>query len=131
MRRLVFAAVIATLVAAVFAASAAARSESRFRVIADPTHQVQRQHAFVLKGKLRQPHNRSNVVGHFRAKFRKGGHLAATATFANGKIRVSGNQKNHKVPIVGGTRAWNGAAGKLLIHNLKHNEALLKFVVVQ
>ena len=66
MRTLVFTAVIATLVAAVFAASAGARSESRFGVIADPTHQEQRQHAFVLKGKLRQPHHRSNVVGHFR-----------------------------------------------------------------
>ena len=71
------------------------------------------------------------MVGHFRAKFRRGGHLGAVFTFDNGKLRASGNQKNHRVPIVGGTRAWNGAAGKLLIHNRKHNQALLKFDVVQ
>ena len=48
-----------------------------------------------------------------------------------GKLKASGNQRNHRVPIVGGTRHWNGAAGKLLIHNRKHNQALLKFDVVQ
>jgi hypothetical protein len=131
MRRLIFTAVIATLVAAVFASSSVARSESRFRVVADPTNQKERQHAFVVKGKLRESRQSSDVVGHFRAKFRRGGHIAATFTFDNGKIRASGNRNHNKVPIVGGTRKWNGAAGKVLIHNLKHNEALLRFVVVQ
>ena len=131
MRRLIFTAVIAMLVAAALAASAAGRSESRFGVLADGTHQIKRQHVFILKGKLREPHNRSNVVGHFRAKFRRGGHVAAVFTFDNGKIRASGNQNNNnKVPIVGGTRHWNGASGKVLIHNRKGN-ALLRFVVVQ
>jgi hypothetical protein len=130
MRRLIFTAVIAMLVAAALAASAVARSESRFGVLADGTHQIKRQHAFILKGKLREPHNRSNVVGHFRAKFRRGGHVAAVFTFDNGKIRANGNQNHNKVPIVGGTRHWNGASGKVLIHNRKHN-ALLRFVVVQ
>ncbi len=54
-----------------------------------------------IKGKLRDPNNRSNVVGHFRAKFRRGGHLAGVVAFDNGKIKASGNQKNNTVPIVG------------------------------
>ena len=131
MRRLVLISIVAALAAAVLAPTAGARSESRFRVIADGTHHKQREHAFILKGKLRDPNSRSNVVGHFRAKFRRGGHLAAVFTFDNGKIKASGNQNHNKVPIVGGTRAWNGVSGKLLIHNRGHNDALLKFVVVQ
>lgn len=131
MRRLIFTAVIAMLVASALAASAGARSESRFRVIADGTHHKQREHAFILKGKLRVPHNRSDVVGHFRAKFRRGGHIRAVFTFDNGKIKATGDLNHNKVPIVGGTRHWNGASGKVLIHNRKHNDALLKFVVVQ
>ena len=131
MRRLILVGIVAALVAAVLVPTAGARSESRFRVIADSTSHKERQHAFILKGKLRDPNNRSNVLGHFRAKFRRGGHIAGVFTFDNGKIKASGNQNNNKVPIVGGTRAWNGASGKLLIHNRKHNQALLKFVVVQ
>lgn len=131
MRRLMLIGIVAALAAAVLAPTAGARSESRFRVIADSTSHKQRQHTFILKGKLREPHNRSNVLGHFRAKFRKGGHINAVFTFDNGKIKANGNQNNNKVPIVGGTRHWNGAAGKLLIHNRKHNQALLKFDVVQ
>src|SRR4051812_44956916 len=103
MRRFISVIVVAALVAAVFATAAVARSESRFRVIADPTSQKQREHAFILKGKLRKPHHRSDVVGHFRAKFREGGHIAAVFTFDNGKIKASGNRSNQKVPIVGGT----------------------------
>jgi hypothetical protein len=121
----------AALVALVFATSAAARSESQFTVIAHDTHHKQRNHTFILKGKLLQPHNRSNVVGHFRAKFRRGGHINAVFTFDNGKIKANGNQNNNKVPIVGGTRHWNGAAGKLLIRNKKGHNAKLKFDVVQ
>jgi hypothetical protein len=131
MRRLILIGIVAALAAAVLAPTAGARSESTFKVIADSTSHKERKHAFILTGKLRDPNNRSNVVGHFRAKFRRGGHLGAVFTFDNGKLRASGNQKNHRVPIVGGTRAWNGAAGKLLIHNRKHNQALLKFDVVQ
>jgi len=131
MRRLISVAVVAALVAFVFATTALARSESKFSVIADGTHQTKREHAFILKGKLREPHNRSNVLGHFRAKFRRGGHINAVFTFHNGKIRANGNRNHNKVPIVGGTRHWNGASGKVLIRNRNHNDAKLKFVVAQ
>jgi Ni/Co efflux regulator RcnB len=131
MRRFISLVVLAAVVAAVLATTALARTESKFSAIADGTHQKQRDHAFILKGKLREPHNRSNVLGHFRAKFRRGGHIGAVFTFDNGKIKASGNRNHNKVPIVGGTRHWNGASGKLLIRNRNHNNALLKFDVVQ
>jgi hypothetical protein len=131
MRRLILIGIVAALAAAVLAPTAGARSESTFSVIAAGTHQKKRDHAFILKGKMREPGNRSNVLGHFRAKFRRGGHIGAVFTFDNGKIKASGNDNHNKVPIVGGTRHWNGAAGKVLIRNRKHNDALLKFDVVQ
>ena len=67
MRRLILIGIVAALAAAVLAPTAGARSESTFKVIADSTSHKERKHAFILKGKLRDPNNRSNVVGHFRA----------------------------------------------------------------
>jgi hypothetical protein len=131
MRRFVLLSLIAALVVGLMAASAGAREESKFNVIAHGTHHKERKHVFILKGKLLEQHNRSNVVGHFRAKFRRSGHLGAVFTFPDGKIKASGNQNHQKVPIVGGTRRWNGASGKLLIRNRRHNDALLKFDIVQ
>jgi len=131
MRRLISVSMVGALVALVFATGAVARSESQFSVIAHDTRHKQREHTFILKGKLLEPGNRSNVVGHFRAKFRRGGHLDAIFTFDNGKIKANGNQNHNKVPIVGGTRHWNGASGKLLIRNRKGHNAKLKFDVVQ
>jgi hypothetical protein len=38
---------------------------------------------------------------------------------------------DNRISIIGGTRAFNGAAGKLKIRTLKHGRALLTFVFVQ
>ena len=123
------AAALAVLVAAVFAGSAGARTESRFSVVADATHGHAHANAFHLRGRLRDASN--HVVGHFRATFKRGGHIRAIFNFGNGTLKANGDQARHRVPIVGGTGVWNGAAGKLKIRNLPHNNALLTFVVVQ
>ena len=67
----------------------------------------------------------------FRAKFRRGGRPRRGLHVRQREAPGERQPEEPQVPIVGGTRAWNGAAGKLLIHNRKHNQALLKFDVVQ
>jgi hypothetical protein len=124
-------AALAVLAAAVFSASAGARTESRFSVVADPTAGHAHANAFHLRGRLRDPFDRDDIVGHFRATFKRGGHFRGIFNFGNGKLKANGDQARHRVPIVGGSGVWNGAAGKLKIHNLSHNRALLTFVVVQ
>jgi len=122
---------LAVLAAAVFTGSAGARTESRFSVIADPTHGHAHANAFHLRGRLREPGDRDDIVGHFRATFKRGGHIRAIFNFGNGKLKANGDQARHRVPIVGGSGVWNGSAGKLLIRDLRHGRALLTFVVVQ
>jgi hypothetical protein len=124
-------AALAVLAAAVFSASAGARTESRFSVVADPTHGHAHANAFHLRGRLRDPGDLDDIVGHFRATFKRGGHFRGIFNFGNGKLKANGDQARHRVPVVGGSGVWNGAAGKLKVHNLSHNRALLTFVVVQ
>ena len=132
MRRLMALAVAAVLALTVVASTAAARTETRFSVIAhnQSAHRVGPRH-FVVKGSLLQPGDRDSVVGSFKAKFARRGRIHAVAFFPDGKIKIQGRTNANRVPIIGGTRRWNGAAGKLKIDQLNRNNSLLTFIVVQ
>src|SRR5207244_4416158 len=114
------------------AATAGARSETRFSVVAKNTsgHRAGANH-FVVRGKLLQPGDLDDVVGSYKAKFSQRGGIHAVAFFPDGKIKVQGNTNASRIPIIGGTRRWNGAAGKLKTHNINHRLTLLTFIVVQ
>ena len=131
MRRFMVLAALVVAATAIFAATAGARTESRFSVIAHNTSGHRAGNRFVISGSLLQPGDRDNVVGTFKAKFSQGGRIHAVARFPDGKIKVQGNQSANRVPIIGGTRRWNGAAGKLKTHNINKNNTLLTFIVVQ
>src|SRR5262245_5859005 len=73
---------------------------------------------------------RFKLVGHRRARVR------AVANFTGrGSLKVKGvfapGNNNSRIPIIGGTGEFNGAAGKLKTHSLGHNRTHLKFLFVQ
>jgi hypothetical protein len=130
MRRFLLLGTLAALAAATVAAGASAQTVSKFSVIAKPTsgHRSGPNH-FVVRGRLVQPGDRDDILGHFKARFARHGRIHAVAIFPDGKIKFQG--QGNRIPIIGGTGRWNGAAGKVLIHNLRRNAALLTFTVVQ
>ena len=117
---------VAALGAAV-AASSALAFDRHFTVLAKQKsfHEVG-QNAFVLKDKLRDPNNRSSKVGRDRFKCREKhrnkvkchGLIRLNGRIGGkGHIRVKGDLQpgdNHFV-VMGGTRQFNGVAGKLTI----------------
>lgn len=132
MRRFLLLGAMVGVVAAVLAATAGARTETRFSVIAhtQSAHRSGPKH-FVVKGSLLQPGDRGNVVGSYKAKFASHGRIHAVAFFPDGKIKAQGRTNANRIPVIGGTRRWNGAAGKLKTRNLNKNNTLLTFVIVQ
>jgi hypothetical protein len=132
MRRFLLLGALVGVVAAILAATAGARTETRFSVIAhnQSAHRVGPKH-FVVKGSLLQPGDRDNVLGSFKAKFASHGRIHAVAFFPDGKIKIQGRTNANRIPIIGGTRRWNGAAGKLKTRQLNKNNSLLTFIIVQ
>ena len=128
MRKLIAALAVAALAAGAVATSADGQTATKFSV---QTHKIRGHRVtggFAIHGLLVVPGHRKEVVGSFKATFKgpRGRHVRAVFFFPDGKIKVSGTQDHSKVPIVGGTRRWNGASGKLKIHR-----AILTFTVVQ
>jgi hypothetical protein len=132
MRKFVLAAVLAVLGAAVLATSASA-FDHHFTVLAKQksSHRAG-QNAFVFRDKLLDPNNRSSRVGRDRGKCRvkrQGRKIKCHALIrlngkigGRGSIRVRGDLQrgdNHVV-VLGGTRQFNGVAGKMTIHNTKN-----------
>jgi hypothetical protein len=53
--------------------------------------------------------------------------------FADGSLKVKGvfGPTDHQLNIVGGTGRWNGAGGKVKLHNAGHGAERYTFTVVQ
>jgi hypothetical protein len=121
---------LAALAVVAVAATASAQTASKFSVIAIKTsaHRAGPSH-FVVHGRLVQPGDRDHVLGTFKYRVSRHFRVHAVAFFPDGKIRVQG--KGNRLPIVGGTGRWNGAAGKLLVRTLGNRASLLTFTVVQ
>jgi hypothetical protein len=121
---------VAVVAAGILVASAGAQTASRFTVVDVPkriTH-----HGTVTVGKLTKPGTRRVVVGHDRIKFNpKTGHARGVFIFPNGKIKAAGFLENSRVQVLGGTRAYNGVAGKVKIHKSHGNDTPLTFVLVR
>jgi len=138
MRKLMLAAVVAALLAALLATSAFA-FDGHFYV-----HQRYRsghdigQNAFVRQDKLLDPHNRQNRVGRDRWKCRAESHpyrlKCRALVHLNGRIggkgyiRVKGvlHHKDKYLNVVGGSRQFNGVAGRMF-----WNGARLQFDLVR
>ena len=140
MRKVLLLVSLAAVAVAAVAATASARTETRFAVVASKGHgHSLGGHSFLVHGRLSQPGDRDAHVGRYEAKFtQRSNHtlrLRAVANFrGEGSLKAKGllsRGPNSRVPIIGGTGAFNGAAGKLKIHNLRHGRALLTFIFVQ
>jgi hypothetical protein len=132
MRRFILLGALGALLAAAIAASASAQTVTRFSVIEVVTsgHPAGKHH-FVTTGKLVEPGDRDDVVGRDEVRFSRGGHVNAVAFFPDGKLKAIGNLAGHKLPIVGGTRRWDGAGGKIKFQPLSSKRTRLTFTVVQ
>jgi hypothetical protein len=129
-RKLIATAAIAALAAGAIASTAGAQTVSKFSVQTVTTSHHVVGGVDIDRGRLAEVGERSETVGFFKAKSR-GNHLRAVFFFPDGKIKANGNFTHAKVPIVGGTRRWNGASGKLKFRPLGEEDAVLTFTVVQ
>jgi hypothetical protein len=132
MRKFILAAALAALGTAVVASPAFA-IDHHFTVLAKQKsgHRVG-QHAFRFKEKLLDPHNRQNKVGRDRVKcrFNPNRHKTKCHGIVHlngdigglGNIRVRGDLDrgpDHLV-VLGGTRQFDGVAGKVTHHSTKN-----------
>lgn len=129
--RKVMAAIIAALaLAAVTATTAGAQSVSSFSVQTASQHSTH--HGSRLLGRLTEVGEPSETVGTFKADFTSRARVRLVAFFPDGKIKAKGEfRNNNKLHIVGGTRRWDGASGKVKIHNISGGDVVLSFTVVQ
>ncbi len=140
MRKLISAIAMAALAAAALASTAGAANPSaqtaHFSVQAIQTsgHRGPN-NSFVFTERLRRHHR---VIGHDRVQCRQAtnrGLLRCKAVFflPEGKIKAQGNfgAGNNKLAVVGGTSAFNGVSGKLLVHNKRGNRSRLEFLLVR
>ncbi len=130
MRKFVMAAVLAAVASAALISTAGARDSSvTLNLIAHQTH-AQRvgENRFAISGPLLKASDPSHRKGHFRAVFNRNNRIRAVAYLHNGKLKVDGH--GNTVPIIAGTRHWEGATGTLRIHPIQGtNDARLNFHV--
>jgi hypothetical protein len=131
MRRVLLAALATVAVAALTAGTAAAQTATKFSVIEKVKTGKRTDCCFITTGVLLSP-TTGNRVGTDKVKFnRTRPHVGGVFYFPDGKLKVAGDLRHQKVPIVGGTRRWNGASGKLKFEPLTNRKTLLTFTVVQ
>ena len=132
---------LAVLAFVAIAATASARTETRFSAIDIKTsvRHVNRT-TIIQRGRLVNPFDRDEVVGHdvvkisFHPKSRSARVRAIAFFRGQGSLKVKGHLgsgRNNRIPIIGGTGAFNGAAGKLKLHDLSSRRTLLTFIFVQ
>jgi hypothetical protein len=132
MRRVLLTALAATVaVAALAAGTAGAQTVTKFSVIEKVKSGKRTDCCFVTTGVLLSPTTGAKV-GTDEVKFnRTHPHVGGVAFFPDGKLKIAGDLRHQKVPVVGGTRRWNGASGKLKFEPLTNRKTLLTFTVVQ
>jgi hypothetical protein len=131
MRRVITLAVIAALAFAALAATAAARTESRFSLVEIAKSGHRSGNHIVLRGVLVARGDRDDVVGHDHVRISRRGNIHALFHFPDGALKAQGNADAHRIIIVGGSGRWNGAAGKIKFRPLSGRRTLLHFAIVQ
>jgi hypothetical protein len=128
------------LAAAAVAVPASAQTATKFRVLAITVsaHRVSSD-TFAFRDRLVKPRNHSNVLGHDEVQCtqlsRTTLHCRAVFFFSNGKVKAKGNldttERRNKVPVIGGTSAYNGVAGKAIVTFRPHDRSLIEFTLVK
>jgi hypothetical protein len=141
MRRVITAGVaLAAVGAAIVAAPAGARPShsvrvTTFSVVEHVRSAHRRGNTFITRGVLTEPGSGgTDVEGFDKVEFTPHGgtvHARGVFFFPDGKLKANGDLRHRKLPIVGGTRRWNGASGKLKFRPITSRRTLLTFTVVQ
>ncbi len=146
MRRAFVSVLLVAIAIAAVAATASARNAktttTTLRVVEIRKSSQQTRRSFITRGVLVQPGDRNDVVGHDVVKFTPRKHhgrhnqlgVKGVAHFRDrGSLKVQGGAGpgDNRLPIIGGTGDFNGAAGKLKTHNLGKRKTLLTFIFVQ
>ena len=124
MRRVIGCGLAAALATAAFVVPAGAQTVTKFSIVAIEVggHRVDRD-TFEFRDRLVEPNNHSHVLGRDEGRCtqisRTTVHCRVVFFFAAGKIKVNGridaSRARNKVPVVGGTRAYNGVSGKAIV----------------
>ena len=131
MRKLIAAVAATVALAAVTGTTAGAQTVSKFSVQTVNSHPLHGARTNIIVGRLAEP-GEAEFVGRFAAKFGRRQHVKAIASFnGRGTIKFAGNLRNNRLQILGGSGVWNGASGKVKVHNIAHGEVILTFTVVQ
>jgi hypothetical protein len=132
MRKLIAAVAATVALAAVTGTTAGAQTVSKFSVQTVNSHPLHGARTNIIVGRLAEP-GEAEFVGRFAAKFGRRQHVKAIASFnGRGRIKFAGSfRNNNRLQILGGSGVWNGASGKVKVHNIAHGEVILTFTVVQ
>jgi hypothetical protein len=141
MRRFFIAGALAAIGAAAIAipASGAQSFDFHLDAISTGTHFNQAHNVVTFTNRLVQHGDRDDKVGHNRGrcriKTRTRSHCHIVYFFSNGKVKTQGRSnprsQNSRLPVVGGTRAFNGVAGKVLTSGALNRVTHLHFVLVK
>src|SRR6266516_6772532 len=119
MRRVFLLVSLAAVAIAAIAASASAQTATKFSVVAVNKSSQRSGHSIIVRQRLLQPGNLSNQVGHATVKItprHRRVRIRGVGVFrGEGSLKVRGTEGpgDNRLPIIGGTGEFNGAAGKL------------------
>jgi hypothetical protein len=136
------------LAAAAIAVPASAQTVTTFSVFSKPIRGTgsfnPNTNTFTFRSRLVQPGDRDDVIGSDSGacKITKfSGHQPVRANckvvffLPAGKVKVKGTidftKHLNRVPVIGGTRAYNGVGGKVIVHNVSRPRNLIDFVLVK
>jgi hypothetical protein len=139
MRKLIGLGLATALTAAVVAMPASAQTTTKFSVLGITVEQHRTQNGFAFRDRLVQPGDRDDVVGSDKVRCaqlsRAKVHCRGVFFFPNGKVKAIGDisfrKHLNKIHVVGGTRAYNGVGGKVIVHIAEHRDTLLDFTLVK
>jgi hypothetical protein len=131
MRRVLLVGVLAAVAVAAVAATAGARTESRFTLIETVKSQHRAGNHFISHGVLAEASDPDDIIGTDRVKSNRRGNIHASAHFGGGTLKAKGNVNASRILIIGGSGRWNGAAGKINFRSLSRRRTLLRFAIVQ
>jgi hypothetical protein len=91
-----------------------------------------------FRDRLFRPGDRSDIIGHNRGRCRllsrTKAHCKVVFFFPNGKVKTDGRvyagRNRERLPVIGGTRAFNGVGGKVIVANAKARVTHLTFFLI-
>ena len=137
MRKLISTTALAGLAVGLVAATAAAQTATTFSVVTLTKSSHPSGQDIIVQSKLVEPAERSEVIGHGLARFTPRAHNRVRARIvfylADGSLKVAGvfGPRDNQLNIIGGTGRWNGASGKVKLHDAGKGAERYTFTVAQ